>query len=676
MRALLATVLLLSCRARELTIDGVGFSIDAPAVFIARVGTTTSQELTLHSSSQTAQDVRLAVAPPFAVAPQSLILEAGASTAVTVSFTAAAIGSVTRVLAAGAVTVALGGRGVQCASAPACQIVSDDCSTLPAPDGSACTATCLTAGSCVAGACVGAARSCDDGDACTADICDALAGCAHAPVQCPAATDPCRIAFCDPTTGCSARPADDGTACGDSDCMTSNVCIAGTCVQRATPEGSACGNPSPCQALGTCSGQTCVRPPPQLLGDAWSYTGPGTDWNFDFPGIADSDGNLYWWESVSGAVAQSIDHVLVSTDRDGNERYRAPIDLVPQPIWLSTPGTMLLSGDLVLMTEYSALFSSTMARLEARDRNSGALVWSLDFAALEHSTDPCLPGGSWGGVMLGAPASDAQSGLFVKVNRWCGNDQPAGADLFFVDLTSGTAGWHVSGLPNWGSVVADEAGNAYVLTSDTELTSWDRTGHERWRRTVVRPVGPSSSPMAVYGGRFVFPTGDAMALASGTVWQTGTPPLWQALNGASPVISATLVGVFTRGSIGDPLYEGHDVATGALQWSASLFGAYAASQPVLTQSGSTLMMTAERHNFIESLWLTEISNAGRALFRCQVSGTSDNLSSPTLRGGRYTIALVQGGTSVVRAFDLPGREPATHGWVTAAGKMTKESRPR
>lgn len=128
------------------------------------------------------------------------------------------------------------------------------CVIAAAPDGAACEDACLTGASCRAGRCVGDARSCDDRDACTVDLCASDTGCTHAARVCPAPADPCRVARCDPQAGCVESDVADGTACGTSDCALAHVCIAGACVQRPVPASAACAVSS----LSAGYGHTCA----------------------------------------------------------------------------------------------------------------------------------------------------------------------------------------------------------------------------------------------------------------------------------------------------------------------------------------------------------------------------------------------------------------------------------
>ncbi len=129
-------------------------------------------------------------------------------------------------------------------------------------DGDACTTD-----ACSAGKCLGTAKVCDDGDACTSnEACDPKTG------KCAAATfatcddqDPCTADTCDTKTGtCSSQPiANCAPACkADSDCLSSNFCLAGTCDAKAgtcsfapTNEGAICGQGSLC-AKGACTAST------------------------------------------------------------------------------------------------------------------------------------------------------------------------------------------------------------------------------------------------------------------------------------------------------------------------------------------------------------------------------------------------------------------------------------
>lgn len=76
---------------------------------------------------------------------------------------------------------------------------------------------------------------CNDGDACTLDLCADPQGCFHEPVICPASPDACRVSECHAALGCQTVAAPDGTPCGRSICGGTTVCIAGQCAEAGGP---------------------------------------------------------------------------------------------------------------------------------------------------------------------------------------------------------------------------------------------------------------------------------------------------------------------------------------------------------------------------------------------------------------------------------------------------------
>ncbi len=164
---------------------------------------------------------------------------------------------------------------------------ANDCTHVPddaaCSDNDVCTGieTCDLAADCVPGT----PLDCNDGISCTADTCDPLAGCSHAPddtacddgVGCttdtcdpasgcghvPDATscddaNPCTLDTCDPTTGCVSTP--DDTACDDGIACTTDVCDA-TAGCTNTPDDAACDDAVAC-TVDTCDVTTdCIHTP-------------------------------------------------------------------------------------------------------------------------------------------------------------------------------------------------------------------------------------------------------------------------------------------------------------------------------------------------------------------------------------------------------------------------------
>jgi hypothetical protein len=129
------------------------------------------------------------------------------------------------------------------------------------------------AGSCLAGT----PLDCDDGNACTADTCNPLTGCQNTPVvdgtPCPDATicngdeicaggvcsagtplncddgNACTIDVCDPVLGCQYANQPDGSSCADATlCNGDETCVLGVC----TP-----GTPLDCDDLNPCTADSC-----------------------------------------------------------------------------------------------------------------------------------------------------------------------------------------------------------------------------------------------------------------------------------------------------------------------------------------------------------------------------------------------------------------------------------
>jgi hypothetical protein len=201
-----------------------------------------------------------------------------------------------------------------------CNGTADDTGDALCDDGMACNGTESCAGA--SGCQPGTALGCDDGNACTSDDCDDLAGCTHIavadgnacddgdactqtdacqggactganPVVCTP-VDQCHDAgTCDPATGaCSTPTAPDGTTCSDGNaCTQTDACQGGVCTganpvvctpvdqchdagscDPATgacstppaPDGTACSDGSACTQTDVCQGGACTGTSPVL----------------------------------------------------------------------------------------------------------------------------------------------------------------------------------------------------------------------------------------------------------------------------------------------------------------------------------------------------------------------------------------------------------------------------
>lgn len=86
-----------------------------------------------------------------------------------------------------------------------------------------------------------ACGDCDDGNACTEDLC-VDGACVHEPVICPDDGEECTAEFCDPATGCGSTNVADGTSCSGG----VGVCQAGVCVASGCTSNDDCDDDNAC----------------------------------------------------------------------------------------------------------------------------------------------------------------------------------------------------------------------------------------------------------------------------------------------------------------------------------------------------------------------------------------------------------------------------------------------
>jgi hypothetical protein len=128
-------------------------------------------------------------------------------------------------------------------------------------DGNACNG----GETCQAGTCTAGSRlNCDDGDACTMDSCDVLAGCKHGSLSCDDG-NPCTADSCDHATGCRHDPIPDCTTCGTvADCDDANACTAeacsdGVCRHADEPGCVSCASAADCNDEKACTTDRCTE---------------------------------------------------------------------------------------------------------------------------------------------------------------------------------------------------------------------------------------------------------------------------------------------------------------------------------------------------------------------------------------------------------------------------------
>ena len=140
----------------------------------------------------------------------------------------------------------------QCHVAGTCNPATGVCPNPLAPDATPCDDGdgCTVGDRCLAGACNGVPRPCDDGVPCTDDGC-AGGACQHRPVDARCDTGECTLARCQPgapgadSVGCTGEPVGEGDRCTDDGlACTDDVCMAGACVH--TPVDGLCATGNVC----------------------------------------------------------------------------------------------------------------------------------------------------------------------------------------------------------------------------------------------------------------------------------------------------------------------------------------------------------------------------------------------------------------------------------------------
>ncbi|MEW5739463.1 MAG: hypothetical protein AB1938_11080 [Myxococcota bacterium] len=205
MRWWLAALLLAvtGCRCGDVTAPARGALRFSPPSFdfaevYERARPSRAVELTLDATFSC--EVTLVASAPFSVAVERLTLGAGTPAVVEIELSPGRLGPVSGTLLANgcglraelplrATVVA----ALSCPAGTACEDFAFDadqgvCRRTPRPDGTACSSPCLLSAQCVGGVCRGQAKTCDDGEECTADVCLDDGSCEHLPAQgtCPA----------------------------------------------------------------------------------------------------------------------------------------------------------------------------------------------------------------------------------------------------------------------------------------------------------------------------------------------------------------------------------------------------------------------------------------------------------------------------------------------------------
>lgn len=253
MRFVLVLLLIGCSRPAVVTPESPGLRLSPGEVDFGRVwvGVESRLPLELQNPGRTTEPVNVSTVGPFEAGGFPESLAGGEVVTGWVSVTAAGPGALEGSVATASSSVTLRARAEvipTCQSSGPCRVSSFDleageCVERDAADDTSCTASfaCFVSATCQAGVCVGALTSCDDGNACTRDVCGE-AGCVQLDdsLSCPVPSNPCLAPACDSRSGCTTTEVVDGTRCGPRTCDTASVCLSGVCLVRPAPQTQSC----------------------------------------------------------------------------------------------------------------------------------------------------------------------------------------------------------------------------------------------------------------------------------------------------------------------------------------------------------------------------------------------------------------------------------------------------
>lgn len=655
MRFAPALVLLLACGGKLASTAG---DVSAPGNVTfpqGWVGYPMTAPLVLTNGSSSPRNLHLELPDRFTAESNDLTLQGGEARTVALTFSPTEPGAYeleAHVSGELTATVHLSARAnvpPRCDSTNSCVTLKFDpksgtCESTSAPDGDPCNDPCIEAGVCIKGVCMGGAKSCDDGDACTADACGAN-GCVHQDTSqaCPQPSDPCQAAYCDPMKGCLSSTVPDGTSCGPNDCATAHICIAGTCQTRPAPDGSLCATASFCQGAGYCHAGSCDQPSATTMTPKWSYRSPLTSSSMGDI-AADAQGNVYFTQYLQecaecereapGPICQ-----VVSLDPAGNVRW----------IQQRADNCARWAVDDVFGQVY-VLENNNL--IDALDLVDGSVRWSVDVTTMALSGVSTKPSSYPRYVKMFA-LGDPRAPLFANITQdddWlAGIDRATGTKLFdqhyFASLSQIAAddfGVVFLSSPHDGSpphlVRLDDTG-AVVLDQQLQAVT-AAAGFMQFGRTLLYSSnGTQLFNATTAGGSTNF----------GSVW-------WGATNGDRYTLWVNEGPPFALPDVEFTMLTAYDADTGAVRASYDFSTNNSIWEAMVTDHGSVLAIGSDNSGLHATTFLFEADVRGDVLAKCPVMDEA------------WYGALLVGGTLYLRtglgiaAYDLPGYRLGA-GWV-------------
>ncbi len=620
--------------------------------------------LVIHNRSRGSRTITLTTGAPFTAA-ERLELAGAESRDVPVRFAPREEGNFTaRLTFRGDANDTVELRGTaqappECMTSSACQISYFDfergeCTTSVSPDDTACETECVREGTCSNGTCVGNVSPCDDGNACTQDVCSPELGCFGFDDRASCAHDenPCLVAACDPAEGCIQVPVQDGTRCGPSDCSMARVCIVGQCVTRAVPQGSVCGEGSPCQESGRCRDGVCVRAPAAPLEPLWAAPLVPASRKT----AIDAEGTVY---ALDVDPQDPASMRLRAWTREGFPRYERDLGIRAVQ-WLLT-GRRWIGADESGTVEARELVDGQLAwsRTYGPELSAGEDVWKLDGIAAMDSGDVVLVVHQLDGpvFVLRIEGSSGDVSWIQQVTTHAFGSTPLLDEQgnAFVGLQRGAASFLASGAKRWSGHDSNQflaAFGGVILGTDGAVRASDG------RRVYGPPVDLSGEPYPLM-------TSGASYLST----RHSVPVLQCAGEPELLLPSSQLVSWAT--------------ATGELLWSRHLpeVPHHRVSNLMLTSDLSALFVhptpdcSIPRQFVRPPMLLREIEATGTERFSCAL-GSADDADGFALDRGRLFGLVHDSGQWRMAAYDLGTRDVARAGWSMRGGSLEGDNRPR
>jgi len=688
----MALVALVGCGDGALRPEDGRFELSVSSLAFGAVlqGQTAHLPLEVRNLGRARTTITLSTAAPFQVS-EAVELGGGEVRRLEVGFQAGAapvVGRLTATDGRATAEVTLSGEGVvplDCVPSSPCHVSTFDlgsrtCIETVRADGSSCIpeSLCLDAGTCVAGACVGQPRACDDQNACTDDACSEVVGCVHTPRVCPSPTRACHVATCEPDVGCGEAPAQNLTPCGEISCASASLCMVGVCQTFApAPDGMPCGMETPCRAEATCRAGSCDIPEATPLVPAWSLPLTGEP-SGPLRGLS-PDVFVQTCDPAGGCALESFTGI----DTGGFSRWFTPLT-----------GATALRG-----VDAAGLCTQEGSAVVTFDPATGT-----QRVTLVPDADAVLPVGAYAFSGAGAPERLAIAGdgtrqllAFAEPRSDHVPDPDAGVD----GPTPADAGVEVlhrfapdGGLRTFATFESDGSGAALALGADG--TAWV---HEASGRVVrigrddgglaaidAFPAEPGPPQAAIAGSRLVvggrtLMDAEGQRLATlpppppdgGASLEETTPP-WVMLDAQAAYLLATPCEREGQGACRDrPSLTAYAAADGAQLWSVPLDGdgaARSALEAALLETDKLPLtgvgvLFAETEGTSPAGWVRFYA-LGAELEACRLPGAAVVLGGLFQDAALYT-AVERNGTYWLEAYPLAPFTARRKGWPQPEG---------